>query len=271
VGGPAPHALTSEWVRVDGRSLHARVTTESAPLPKPTLVLVHGFGGSSRSMLPLADRLRVLWQVAAPDLPGFGLTPPRDRALDISGLADVLCGWMHASGRPRAVRVGLSFGCQVIVDLAVRRPEMAAALVLAGPTVDPRRRTLLQQSARWLWNAAGEPAVSWRLLARDYADAGLPLLVGTLRHMLADAVEDKLTLVEAPALVVRGGRDPLVSQAWAREAAGRLPDGRLEVVAGARHALTTNSPSALAAATSRFLLERAGDVGVEWPPRPMAA
>ena len=48
-------------------------------------------------------------------------------------------------------------------------------------------------------------------------------------------------------MVVRGERDPVVSQAWAREVAARLPNGRLVEVAGSGHAVNYAAPDALAA------------------------
>jgi 2-hydroxy-6-oxonona-2,4-dienedioate hydrolase len=71
--------------------------------------------------------------------------------------------------------------------------------------------------------------------------------------MLRDPVEEKLPLVEAPTLVVRGGRDLIVSQRWAEEFAALLPRGRLLVVPGAAHAVNYDDPEALADAVLRFL------------------
>ncbi len=42
--------------------------------------------------------------------------------------------------------------------------------------------------------------------------------------------------VPCPALVIRGERDRIVSQAWAERVAAALPAGRLEVVRGSPHA-----------------------------------
>jgi pimeloyl-ACP methyl ester carboxylesterase len=50
--------------------------------------------------------------------------------------------------------------------------------------------------------------------------------------MLRDPIEDKLPLVGVPALVTRGGREPIVPMAWAKRAAGLLPLGELAVVPG---------------------------------------
>jgi 2-hydroxy-6-oxonona-2,4-dienedioate hydrolase len=77
-----------------------------------------------------------------PDLPGFGLSGNPGAALDTTRLADALGGWLHAAGTAPAVLLGNSYGCQVIVDLVARHPEVAAAVVLSGPTTDPHARTV---------------------------------------------------------------------------------------------------------------------------------
>ena len=41
--------------------------------------------------------------------------------------------------------------------------------------------------------------------------------------------------MRVPTLVVRGSRDPSVTQRWAKEVTGLLPTGRLSVIPGAAH------------------------------------
>jgi pimeloyl-ACP methyl ester carboxylesterase len=67
----------------------------------------------------------------------------------------------------------------------------------------------------------------------------------------------RLRAVRAPALVVRGEGDPLVSRRWAREVTARLPHGRLVEIPDAPHALNYSAPVPLAAAVRAFLLEDA--------------
>jgi 2-hydroxy-6-oxonona-2,4-dienedioate hydrolase len=52
--------------------VHYRISTCPVPAERPPVVLVHGYGMSSRYMAPLAEALACDFQVYAPDLPGFG-------------------------------------------------------------------------------------------------------------------------------------------------------------------------------------------------------
>ena len=117
------------------------------------------------------------------------------RPLDIPGLADALAVWMRQARLARVCLVANSLGCQTVVDLAVRYPELVGWAVLVGPTVDPEARTLLGQSARGFLDLLGEPPSYWPILTWDYLTAGPLRTIATLRHGLADPVAEKLPRV----------------------------------------------------------------------------
>jgi pimeloyl-ACP methyl ester carboxylesterase len=82
-------------------------------------------------------------------------------------------------------------------------------------------------------------------------------VLATFGEAIRDRVEDKLPHVVAPALVVRGGKDTLVPQAWAEEVVRLLPRGRLLVMPGLPHMIPFKEPRRLAAAVGEFLDEHA--------------
>jgi 2-hydroxy-6-oxonona-2,4-dienedioate hydrolase len=245
--------LESRWVTVNGLPVHARVSVDSVPDGYPAVVLVHGVGISSRYMVPTAERLAPYFRVYAPDLPGFGRSAKPSHVLNLTELADALDGWMQAVGLERAVLLGNSFGCQIIVELALRHPERVERAVLQGPTVDPKARTALQQIARWQLNTPREPPSLGVVTIRDYRECGIRRVVRTFQHSLHDRIEEKLPHMQTPTLIVRGGRDPIVPQRWAEEATRLLPKGRLIVIPGAAHTVNYNSPLELARVVRSFL------------------
>ena len=87
----------------------------------------------------------------------------------------------------------------------------------------------------------------------DFVRGGPGRAIRTFRYALADPIQEKLTLVAAPTLVVRGERDPIVSQRWAEDAARLLPNGSLHVLADAPHCVTFSTPAALLAAIDPFI------------------
>lgn len=246
--------IESWWTVVDGLPIHARVSPGSiAGTGKPVMVLVHGLVISSRYMIPTAERLAQDYRVLAPDLPGFGLSGKPPHVLTVPELADALIAWMDTLGLDHVVLIGNSLGCQIAVDAAVRYPARVERMVLAGPTMDPHARIAPIQIMRWLIDWTRErPSLALAHLI-DYCAAGLRRALHTFRYALADPIEAKLPFVQAPTLVLRGSRDPIVPQYWIEEAARLLPRGRLAVIPGGPHVVNYTTPDAFVGLIREFV------------------
>lgn len=250
--GASSAAFESGWVPLN----RGRVFTRSGGTrgsERTPLVLLHGFVLASEYMMPLARALAPYAHVWLLDLPGYGRSEKRRAAMTLPGLADALAEWMEALNLRRAHFVGNSFGCQVLVEFAVRHATRVERLVLQGPTVDPRARTIMKQIARLVQNSRVESPGLGRLMRRDYWRAGLRGIVATARMALADRVERKLSDIRAPVLIVRGARDVLVTQEWAERMVRLLPDGRLVVLPELAHTINYTAPRALARVVRDFV------------------
>ncbi|MGH2381460.1 MAG: alpha/beta fold hydrolase [Candidatus Limnocylindria bacterium] len=261
---PARRELRTRWYVVDNRPMHALVSEEETPTAgssppawKLPIVLVHGLGLAAESMRPLGGELAALgYRVYAPDLPGFGGSaahkPPR--ALDVPETADALDAWMRAADVERAAVVGNSIGAQVATDLAVRRHERIAVLVLLGPTTDPAVRSVRDQVWRWLLNTRVDQSSGHGMIPA-YLAAGLGRVARTFRYSVEYRIETKLPRVRAPTLVVSGSADPITPLDWVRRASELLPDGRLVTLDGAGHSIHGLRPRQLSQAIHGFLTE----------------
>jgi 2-hydroxy-6-oxonona-2,4-dienedioate hydrolase len=219
----------------------------------PPVVLVHGLGMSGLYLLPTALLLADAFEVWVPDLPGFGGSPPPERAPGVEGLADALAAFIGVTARAPVALLGNSLGCQVIVDLAARRPELASSLVLAGPTIQPARRSARAQVLRLARDVPREAPSLAALGAVDYLRAGPIRFWRTFRAALADPIEEKAARVPHPTLVVRGGRDPVVPGGWAERLARSFPRGAFAEVPGAPHAVNYSAAGALVRVAGPFL------------------
>ncbi len=255
--GREKETLESRWAKVCGRLVYYRASVDSPVDKDSPVVLVHGLGVSGRYMIPTAARLAAHRQVYAPDLPGFGRSEKPLRALNLAELSDALSSWMDEVGIPRAVLLGNSIGCQVVVELALNLPARVERMVLVSPTVDRGARTVFRSFARLLLDIPRERLSLPFIALVDYLQAGIGRTAHTFGYAMQDRIEEKLPRVTQPALVVRGGRDPVVSESWAAEVARLLPTGRLVVLDGAPHAVNHHSPAELAAAVLDFLRDEA--------------
>jgi 2-hydroxy-6-oxonona-2,4-dienedioate hydrolase len=240
------------WAVVEDRPMHARVSIKTASA-LPPVVLVHGLGVSSHYMVPTALELAPACSVYAVDLPGFGKSARPAKVLDVPGMADALDAWMYAVGLDSAVFIGNSIGCQVVVDLAVRYPGRVDKAVLTGPTFDrAARRSVVNLLLRVAKDGRWEPRSLSPIIVTDYLSAGLVRIVLTLRYALRDPIEEKLRLVAAPSLIVRGEHDSVVPPAWVKYMARVMPRARMVTILGASHAVNFSSPAKLARLVMKF-------------------
>ncbi len=255
---------------VDGRTVlcHALPPAErsaaSAFLGLP-LILLHGLGCSSDAWRPalrcLAKR-GVDCPVFVPDMPGFGCSPGPREVLGMEDLADWTARLMDTLGVERAYLAGNSMGCQVALALARRQPERVGGLVLVGPTVGEQYIPFWRYALGLLLDGCREPLVYNAVLARMYAQQGIPRYLATTRKMLEDKPLVHAGEVCAPCLILRGERDGIIPDAVARRLAAALPCGEFRRVVGAAHALQFSRPQEFVTALLDFLGQ------IEAPPTP---
>jgi 2-hydroxy-6-oxonona-2,4-dienedioate hydrolase len=253
------NVLESRWDDVGGVKLYARSGGEGSPV-----VLLHGYGLSGRYMLPLARILASSCSVFVPDLPGHGRSERSAAPLGITSLADALGDWLDVAGLERPAFVANSMGCQIVTELAVRRPEQVGAMVLVGPTIDPGRRSARHQIFGALRDSAHEPALLVALAGREWAGS-LGQLATLARSVLADRIEERLPSIEQPTIVVHGEKDGLVSREWAEQAAELLLRGRLVVVPDEPHAIPYTHPQLLAGIVQELIAEEAEHTARQLP------
>jgi pimeloyl-ACP methyl ester carboxylesterase len=119
------------WVDYGGRAAQNR----------PTLVLVHGLGGSHLNWDLLAPHLTPHTRVVALDLPGFGRSEPGERRTTVHAAVAVLDRFLAEVVGGPAVLVGNSMGGMISILVAEQAAERVRGLVLLDPAVPgPRRR-----------------------------------------------------------------------------------------------------------------------------------
>ncbi|MBA2734877.1 MAG: alpha/beta hydrolase [Acidobacteria bacterium] len=251
--GRKNETIESRWVDVGDQLIHYRASVNPSNNNLPPIILIHGLGVSSRYMIPTARKLAAHRTIYAPDLPGFGRSGKPARPLNITELSDALARWMELLVIDRAVLLANSIGCQIVVDLALRRPELVERLVLTAPTVDSEARTVFRSFLRLLLDVPRERLSLAFIALLDYLQAGLGRTAQTFGYAIQDKIEERLPGVRHPVLVVRGQYDPVVPERWAEEVNRLVPSSQLVVIKGAAHAVNHNSPEQLAQCVLGFL------------------
>jgi pimeloyl-ACP methyl ester carboxylesterase len=108
----------------------------------PTVVLVHGLGGSHLNWDLLAPLLTPHGRVYAIDLPGFGRSEPGERKVSVQANVAVVKRFIDEVAGTPVVLVGNSMGGMISILVAGERPDAVSSLVLLDPAVPGPRRAL---------------------------------------------------------------------------------------------------------------------------------
>lgn len=137
---------TAHTVRLAGLSLVVRSRAPESPRgteAEPAL-FVHGLGGSSQNWSALMGMLADRLDGRAPDLPGFGHSPPPDNSdYSIAGHARAVVALLESQPRGPVHLFGNSMGGAVAVKVAAARPDLVRTLTLISPALPevPPQRT----------------------------------------------------------------------------------------------------------------------------------
>lgn len=240
----APHWPGSEWTLGD-RTLFVRSSSAAAAGAdiSPAL-MVHGLGGQATNWTDLMAELVGDVEGWAPDLPGFGWSPPPpDGDYSLTADVEVLSGMLERLHAERGQRIhvfGNSMGGAIAVLLAAARPDLVATLTLISPAMPdlrPRRdtmgvpvvalpgigRQLVERMAR----VPAERQVQG-MVALNYGDA--TAFTPTRRAEAVSEVQRRLSLPHAGEALSGAARgllrsfiDPGRSGLWASAAQVRCP------------------------------------------------
>lgn len=204
----------------------------------PAVVLVHGLGLSGAVFRNHCHALAAGgFRAIAPDLPGFGASRGARLGQSVAETAVWLLAFGGAVGVGRAAWVGHSLASQGVLELAVRAPHRASALVLATPTGAPGRLRLLRQLRAFARDVGREPISLVPLVAREYARGSLGAFLGTWIKAALDHPCGKAGRVRCPTLIIAGKRDPVVGEDFLSILARRIPGARLARLHGAGHGI----------------------------------
>lgn len=238
----------------------------------PTLFL-HGLGGSRTAWEPQLAGLRTALRCIAWDMPGYGESAPI-RPLTFPAIAAAATRLLDSLGIGRAHVVGLSFGGQQALHLALRHPERVDRLVLADTSArfgadgtDPEawKRLRLDALDAGLTPADMAPTVIDSIVAPGFGEPERSRTIAAFARIPADGlraaveclpshdVSTRLGEIEAPTLVIVGELDAETPLSYAEVLAAGIPHAELAVIPGAGHLTPSESPDRFNSLVTAFL------------------
>jgi pimeloyl-ACP methyl ester carboxylesterase len=232
---------------------------------KPVLVLHHDFGSPER--LPFYDALAASFDVIRPEHPGFGISERPEWMRSARDLAMLYRELLAELGIAKASLVGLGFGGWLAAEMATMAPKDLDKLVLVGAMgvqpddgyifdqalvgyIDYARAAFHQQAA---FDAVYGPEPTNDQLELWDICREMCFRIAWKPYMYSQTLPNLLLNMAAPALLVWGAEDQVVPRSAADIYLARLPDARLEIVAGCGHAVDMEKPEVLAGLVADFV------------------
>lgn len=238
------------------------IWTDGTPAPgsgieaaaeQPAFILIHGIGVSHRYLRRLHLELSRSAPTYAVDLPGFAGTPRPGRQLSVADYGAFIAQALKANGIRSYILVGHSMGVQFAIETALYAPAQAQKLVLMGPVVDERHRSVTRQALALSLDALlRESAGSNWLVFSDYFRCGPRWYFAELPVMMAYPTEKRLAGIDVPVLVLRGDRDQVAGPEWSLRLSNAVPQGRFVEIPGAGHVVQHLRPREVAEAIEAF-------------------
>ena len=212
------------------------------------LLFLHGADGLTE-WPAILDRLAERYDVLAPDLPGFGLSPISANIDDMSDVAYLYLDLMENLDL-RGVRIiGHSLGGWAALEMAVRSCERIRSLALIASAgihvkghakadiymIDPDQQAKLAYADEKLGQEAAE-----RALASKYQEQAILNRIASARfgwnpRLYNPRLERWLHRVRVPTLIIWGEEDRIIPPIFGDALARMIPGARLEKISNCGH------------------------------------
>ena len=251
----------------------------------PVIVWVPGTGLRGRTWQAQVNHFRDRYRCVTVDLRGSGGSGGGDTSFTVADLADDVAAVLDELAVPRATVVGLSLGSAVAQELALRRPDLVAALGLLatwsstarehhvrrhftsrlyaiehGP-LDVYAQFAFWMSAPSLYDFEPELQVEVERQLQDHMSSTPAGTAGHFRADLGHETRDRLHLIGCPTLVVHGAEDLITLPWYNRTVAELVPGATLEVIEGAGHLAWLERPTVLTGHLEGLLVRAAQPTG----------
>lgn len=254
--------------------LNTRVHSAQIRHNNSPIVLVHGLFGSLDNLGMLARDLIADRQVLQVDMRNHGQSP-RSPEMNYPAMAQDLLDTLDDRQIEKATFIGHSMGGKAVMALTALEPERIDQLVAidiapvdyavhrhdkifaAINAVTTSGSTTRQQAASVMRELLEEEGVI-QFLLKSFVDGewrfNVPVLWDQYSHIVG---WQPVPAWSNPALFIRGGNSPYVTDAHRDALLAQFPQARVHVIAGAGHWVHAEKPEAVLRAMRRYLSESA--------------
>ena len=243
------------------------------------LVLIHGLGADTNAWMFQMPELAKKYKVVIFDNRGVGQTDTPDIPYSAQMMADDTADLMDALNIAEAHILGYSLGGFIAQELAIKYPQKVRSLILATSSACMPLRTKLIEGT---WGLLVEEGVGPDTLMKAqlpyfFTEAMLEspgfiemtidsvlqnpqpqpnhAFIRQLSVCLDHDARDRLSMINAPSLILVGSEDCLLPVKTSRELASGIPNAKIKVLDGGGHAFTVEIPDKFNQAVLEFLTD----------------
>lgn len=260
--------------KIFAMKLNTRTQTAQHPHNNSPIVLVHGLFGSLDNLGVLARDLVSDHDIIQVDMRNHGVSP-RSPEMNYLAMAQDLLDTLDDHQLEKATFIGHSMGGKAVMALTALAPERIDQLVaidIAPVDYQVRRHDEIfaainavteaqvssrQQAAAVMREQLDEEGVV-QFLLKSFVDGewrfNVPVLWDQYAHIVGWT---DIPAWDKPALFVRGGNSPYVTEAHRDALLAQFPQARAHVIAGAGHWVHAEKPDAVLRAIRRYLTDHA--------------
>ena len=263
-------------MNIDGLEVNYKTAGKGQPilnsegikvLPKGTVLILHGWGGTSDSWTKVQPLLaKKGYLVVVPDLPGFGKTPSPPVGWSLERYVDFIERFSEELGLKRYVLLGHSFGGRIAIRYAQKYGEEVERLILcsaAGIRHVRLRHKVFLIIAKGANIIGALPVLRrfrkpvrrlfYRAIKRtDYLEAE-----GVMKEVFLSALSRNLkpilSSIRTPTLIIWGEEDESVPLEDAYTMEKEIPGARLVTFPGIGHSPHKKIPEKLVEEIHKFV------------------
>ena len=252
--------------------LNTRAQSAQSPNNNSPIVLVHGLFGSLDNLGVLARDLVTDHDILQVDMRNHGLSG-RSPDMNYTAMAQDLLETLDVNNLEKVTLIGHSMGGKAVMALTALAPEPINGLIVidvAPVDYDVRRHDEIfaainavtdagvstrQQAAAIMREHLDEEGVV-QFLLKSFVEGqwrfNVPVLWDQYRHIVG---WEPVPAWSHPAVFIRGGNSPYVTEAYRDAILAQFPQTRAHVIAGAGHWVHAEKPEAVLRAIRRYLAD----------------
>lgn len=219
------------------------------------IILLHGWGGSSKSLENLQIQLSKDFQAITLDLPGFGDSPEPETIYGIKDYAKEIIQVTQDLGLKEFHLFGHSFGGQIAAQLVLDYPDKVKTLILCDAAVI-RRKTLstimLIKTSKFLKSLGFSSFLKIIFRHSDYQKASLKMKQ-IMNKILQEDLSPYLQQIHTPTLILWGEKDSYTPLWQAKIIHQNIKWSKFKIFPNFRHNLPLLNPKDVAFEIEEFI------------------